>query len=106
MKTEDNLIASVAVEGTVYHFDKTFDYAVPEEYSAVLRAGCRVKVPFARGNAPRQGMVMSLHSGDSAGLKYISSVLDFTPVLPENMLTLAEFMQRNYYCTLFDAVKA
>ncbi|MBQ3073557.1 MAG: primosomal protein N' [Ruminococcus sp.] len=106
MKTEDNLIASVAVEGTVYHFDKTFDYAVPEEYSAVLRAGCRVKVPFARGNAPRQGMVMSLHRGDSAGLKYISSVLDFTPVLPENMLCLAEFMQRNYYCTIFDAVKA
>ena len=105
MKTEQSLIASVAVESTVYHFDKAFDYAVPVALSETLRPGCRVKVPFARGNRHRQGMVMSLKSGDAQGLKFISEQLDPEPVLTKSMLALAEFMKRNYYCTLFEAVK-
>ena len=99
MKTEQSLIASVAVESTVYHFDKAFDYAVPVTLSENLRPGCRVKVPFARGNRHRQGMVMSLKSGDAQGLKFISEQLDSEPVLTKSMLALAEFMKRNYYCT-------
>ncbi len=105
MKTDKGLIASVAVEGTVYHFDKAFDYAVPSELCESLKPGCRVKVPFARGNHHRQGMVMSLKEGESEGLKYISEQLDSEPVLTRPMLSLAEFMKRNYYCTLFEAVK-
>ncbi|MGN0452606.1 MAG: primosomal protein N', partial [Ruminococcus sp.] len=106
MKTEDFLIASVAVEGTVYHFDKAFDYAVPSELSEQVAAGCRVSVPFAKGNRQRQGIIMSLGRGEAEGLKCINSVLDKEPVLSEKMLSLAEFMSRNYYCTLFEAVKA
>ncbi|MDO5124165.1 MAG: primosomal protein N' [Eubacteriales bacterium] len=106
MRTDNCLIASVAVEGTVYHFDKAFDYAVPSEYSDAVKPGCRVKVPFARGNNHRQGMVMSLHNGSGEGLKFISELLDNEPILPSCMLSLAEFMKRNYYCTLYEAVKA
>ncbi len=105
MKTDKSLVASVAVEGTVYHFDKAFDYAVPLELSENIKAGCRVKVPFARGNNHRQGMVMSLKSGDTEGLKFISEQLDMEPVLTKPMLSLCEFIKRNYYCTLFEAVK-
>lgn len=105
MKSDQSLIVSVAVEGTTYHFDKAFDYAVNEqEYPDVL-PGCRVLVPFARGNRHRTGMVMSLRRGDSQGLKYIEKLLDKEPVLTEKMLLLSEWMKRNYYCTLFDAVK-
>ncbi len=106
MKTDNTLIAGVAVEGTVYHFDKIFDYAVKPEDADILKPGCRVNVPFARGNRSRQGMVMYVKTGDSTGLKFITSVLDSESVLSQEMLSLADYMHRHYYCTFFEAVKA
>ena len=106
MKSDNTYIAGVAVEGTVYHFDKIFDYAVKSEDAGILQPGCRVNVPFARGNRSRQGMVMYIKSADNTGLKYITSVLDAEPVLSEEMLSLADYMHRHYYCTYFEAVKS
>ncbi len=106
MKSDNTLIAGVAVEGTVYHFDKIFDYAVKAQDSSAVKPGCRVNVPFAKGNRSRQGMVMYVKEGNNTGLKYISSLLDTEPVLSKEMLSLADYMHRHYYCTLFEAVKA
>lgn len=106
MRTDNSFIASVAVEGTVYHFDKLFDYAVSEDMAQRLLPGCRVSVPFARGNQSRQGMVMEVKRGNSTGLKYVLSVLDDEPVLTTDMINLADYMHRHLYCTYFEAVKA
>ncbi|MBE6737235.1 MAG: primosomal protein N' [Ruminococcaceae bacterium] len=106
MRTDNSFIASVAVEGTVYHFDKLFDYAVSEDMAQRLLPGCRVSVPFAKGNQSRQGMVMEVKRGNSTGLKYVLSVLDDEPVLTPDMITLADYMHRHLYCTYFEAVKA
>jgi len=106
MRNNFSFVASVAVEGTVYYFDKLFDYAVSEEMAESMLPGCRVSVPFARGNQSRQGMVMSLTRGDSTGLKYIQSILDSEPVLTPDMIDLADYMHRHLYCTYFEAIKA
>ncbi len=103
------LIAGVAVENTVYHFDKIFDYVVPESLSCI-EAGCRVMIPFGRGNKKRQGIVMYLKEDisdlETSKLKEVSSVLDTDPVLSEEMLSLARFMKSHCFCTYYDAVKA
>lgn len=101
-----SLIAGVAVEGTALHFDKLFSYSVPESLSADIKAGCRVKVPFGGGNKGRQGIVVTLTQGDSQGLKELSSLLDDSPVLTAELLKMADFMQRHYFCTFYEAVKA
>ena len=44
------LFARVAVENTAYHFDKAFDYLIPEELLEQAKPGCRVLVPFGAGN--------------------------------------------------------
>lgn len=106
MRSDNTLIAGVAVEGTVYHFDKIFDYAVSESMADVVKPGMRVSVPFSRGNGSRQGVVMYLKIADNSGLKYILSVLDSEPVLTPDMISLADFMHRHYFCTYFEAVKA
>ena len=41
--------AQVAVENTVYHFDKRFDYRIPGSLRGKVLPGCRVLVPFAAG---------------------------------------------------------
>lgn len=99
-------VARVAVENAVYHFDREFSYLIPPEYSH-LKPGCRVVVPFGKGNARRQGIVLSLTTTENMeGLKEIQSVLDDEPVLSDEMLRLCAFMKSHCFCTYYDAVKA
>lgn len=105
-----DLIASIAVEKTVYSFDKLFDYKIPQNLYLKAKAGARVLVPFGRGNKKRQGMIMAVSKSDESkigntALKSVLSVLDDEPVLSENMLSVAKFMKEYYFCTYYDAIK-
>lgn len=100
-----DLVARVAVENTVFSFDKAFNYVVPKSLSTTCKAGVRVLVPFGRGDRKRQGIIMEMLTSETDNLKSIISVLDDEPVMSEEMLRTAEFMKEHYFCTLYDAVK-
>ena len=51
-------IAKVAVAAATYAIDKPYDYLVPSGME--LSVGCRVTVPFGRGNRTAEGMVLQL----------------------------------------------
>lgn len=102
----NTLIVGVAVEDTVFHFDKLFSYSVPQSLQNEIKAGCRVRVPFGGSNRGRQGIVVNVSQGEAEGLKEVSALLDTTPVLSEELLKMADFMQKHYFCTYFEAVKA
>ena len=72
------VLAEVAVEKTVCYFDKCFDYIVPSSLYRENLVGCRVTVPFGKGNVIRQGMIMNMKSVDMLKTNYkaISSVID------------------------------
>ncbi len=101
------VIAKVAVEQTAYHFDKLYSYAVDPSMTSLQR-GCRVLVPFGRGDRFRQGIVMELDEASDAGqkLKAIVEVLDEQPLLSEELLDLALWLRDRAFCTVFDAVRA
>ncbi len=99
------LIAETAVSGTAYSFDMLFSYAVPERLAADAACGCRVLVPFGKGNMRRIGVVMKLSEGDTKGLKSLVSLVDEEPVISEELLRLAFYLHENTFCTYFDAVK-
>ncbi|MBQ1463645.1 MAG: primosomal protein N' [Ruminococcus sp.] len=96
-------IAAVAVSGTAYSFDKLFSYGIPENVS--ITPGCRVLVPFGRGNQRRIGVVMEVSSGDLPGLKSIAAAVDKEPVISGELLRLARYVREQTFCTYFDAVK-
>lgn len=98
-----SLIAETAVSGTAYSFDMLFSYAVPKFMD--IRVGCRVLVPFGRGNQRRTGIVMRLAEGEKAGLKPIAAQIDHEPAATEEMLRLAEHLRDFTFCTWFDAVR-
>ena len=100
------LIAETAVSGTAYSFDMLFSYAVPDRLAADIACGCRVLVPFGRGNKRRIGVVMKLSQGEKKGLKSLVSLVDETPVVSEELLGLAFYLREQTFCTYFDAVKA
>ena len=101
-----SLIAETAVSGTAYSFDMLFSYAVPDRLAADIACGCRVLVPFGRGNKRRIGVVMKLSQGEKKGLKSLVSLVDETPVVSEELLGLAFYLREQTFCTYFDAVKA
>ena len=101
----EELYAQVAVENTIYHFDKLFTYRVPESLRGSVVPGVRVSVPFGAGNRRRVGLVFSLSQEGGERAKDVDSVLDREVALSQDMLDLSKWMKDRYYCTLFEAAK-
>lgn len=100
-----SLIAEIAVSGTLYSFDMLFSYTVPQNMRKV-QCGCRVLVPFGKGDSRRIGVVMKLADGDGLGLKPVLSLVDSDPVLSKEFINLTFYLHDNTFCTYFEAVKA
>lgn len=98
-------IVQVAVDQTAYHFDKPFDYVVPENLKKRVCPGCRVLVPFGRGDRQRQGIVLSCSEGTGESLKPVSDLPDEQPFLSPEMLRLALWMKETTFCTIFEAAR-
>ncbi len=102
----NQLAVQIAVEQAAFSFDKLYTYAWPLDLGEP-QVGVRVLVPFGNGNHRRQGLVMALvDKTEIKRLKPVFSVIDKEPLLSEEMLALAQFMQERTFCTLFDAVRA
>lgn len=98
------IVAKLAVQAATYAIDKAYDYLLPDELSG--RVGCRVLVPFGRGNRLSEGVILSLHQEVPAKpLKAVRSLLDDEPVVTEKELRLALWMSRRYFCTFYDALR-
>ena len=99
--------AKIAVSKAVYAIDKPYDYRVPAQLEDRLRPGTRVLVPFGSGNRGAEGIVLSIAPGENpAANKELLATLDDQPVLDEKGIKLALWMREQYFCTVYDAVKA
>jgi primosomal protein N' (replication factor Y) len=101
-------VAKIAVENSVYHFDKVFDYRIPEDLIENAQIGCRVVVPFGQANAKRQGIILGLSESNGPAeksLKSILSVTDRAPLLSKEAVGLVFWLKEHTFCTLFEAAK-
>lgn len=101
-----NQLALVALQGATLEFDKLYTYVIPPDLFSKAKAGCRVLVPFGRGNRKRQGMIFAVSEGDVKGLKSIYSLIDDTPILNSEMLSVCRFLNERTFCTYYDAIHA
>ena len=87
------VIAKVAVQAAPYAIDRAYDYLLPAAMAA--QAGCRVLVPFGRGNRLSEAVILTLHSGVAdKPLKTVRSLLDEEPVVSEKEIRLALWMRQ------------
>ena len=98
-------VAKIVLEQTAYSYDKPYDYIIPDKFISVAKRGCRVIVPFGKGNNTRQGIIIDVTNEVSDNLKCISSVLDLEPILSDEMISMAIWMHEHLFCTYFDAIK-
>lgn len=99
------LIAYVAVDKVALHFDKEYSYIVPPALRETIHVGTRVAVPFGGGNRKRQGLVLSLVESEPQGeLKPIAELIDQTPILSGEMLSLVMYLKQHTLGTYYEAV--
>jgi len=101
-----SLYAEIIVDVATYHVDRSFDYAVPAEWHAVIEKGCRVKVPFGPRNV--LGFVVGLKNDTDVPankIKPIAQILDIEPVFTEEMLKLAKWLKNETICYEIDALQ-
>ena len=101
------LVADIIIEQTAFSFDKPYGYAIPQDLAETLKPGCRVVVPFGKGNTHRQGMVIGIYADETnPPYKEIIRTIDSEPIITEEMIELCKWMHEHCFCTYFEAVKA
>jgi len=100
------ILVKVAVDQATVSYDKEYTYLWPADLGTPQK-GVRVLVPFGNGNRRRQGLVLEILQGMvGAGYKPVYALIDDTPILDDEMLALARFVQERTLCPFFDAVRA
>ena len=104
-------IAKIIVDVPLMQTDQPYSYKVPEEFVDMLEVGMRVHVPFGKGNRLIQGIVLGLEFQSdeevaNQDLKEIAEVLDFTPVLTQEQLWLAEELRKSVFSYKISILKA
>ncbi len=77
-----------------------FDYAVPDRLRDSLETGCRVEVPFGRGNRPQVGYCIELaeRPAEARQLKTVDEQVDASSLLRPAMLRLTRWIADRYLC--------
>ena len=98
-------VARVAVDMSLAHLDRPFDYLVPERMDTAAVPGCRVRVRFAGQLV--DGYLLSRHeTSDHAGrLAYLERVVSPEPVLTPEVAGLARAIADRYAGTLADVLR-
>ncbi|WP_420790133.1 primosomal protein N' [Streptococcus sp. K0074] len=104
-------IAKIIVDVPLMQTDQPYSYRIPEEFEGMLEVGMRVHVPFGKGNRLIQGIVLGLEFQSDTeemeqDLKDIAEVLDFTPVLTQEQLWLAEELRKSVFSYKISILKA
>jgi primosomal protein N' (replication factor Y) len=100
------MFARVIVDIVHSGVDRVFEYAVPEGLQ--IETGFRVHVPFGKGNALKEGYVLSLSDSceyDESLIKPIHSVISDFPALTPGQIRLAYMVRRYYHTTLACALR-
>ncbi|MCR5167626.1 MAG: primosomal protein N' [Oscillospiraceae bacterium] len=100
-------IADVGVSGTKSGFDSLYSYLVPDELYSAAEAGKRAVVPFGRGNKRRMAVILSVYDTDNADtgkMKYLSALVDPSPIIGKEMLGMLLWLHEMTLCTYYEAL--
>jgi primosomal protein N' (replication factor Y) (superfamily II helicase) len=98
-------VAQVAVDVSLPHLDRPFDYLVPQRLSAQAGPGCRVRVRFAGRLADGYLLRRAAASEHQGGLAFLERVVSPEPVLTPEIAGLARAVADRYGGTLADVLR-
>ncbi|MEU8796591.1 primosomal protein N' [Spirillospora sp. NPDC048819] len=102
---EDRPVARIAVDMSLPHLDRPFDYLVPAEMDAKAVPGCRVRVRFA-GQLVDGFLLERVTESDHEGkLLYLERVTSSEPVLTPEVAALVREVADRYAGTFADVLR-
>ncbi|HVB43300.1 MAG TPA: primosomal protein N' [Streptosporangiaceae bacterium] len=105
LSAADLPVARVAVDVSLPHLDRLFDYLVPESMTKTAVPGCRVRVRFA-GRLTNGYLVQRTAASEHAGkLAALHRVISPEPVLTPEIAGLARAVADRYGGTLADVLR-
>jgi primosomal protein N' (replication factor Y) (superfamily II helicase) len=102
---DDLPIARVAVDVSLAHLDRPFDYLVPQRLAAAAVPGCRVRVRFAGQLTGGYLLARAAASEHPGRLAYLERVVSPEPVLRPEIAALAREVADRYAGTLADVLR-
>ncbi|TDD79388.1 primosomal protein N' [Actinomadura rubrisoli] len=102
---EDLPVARVAVDMSLPHLDRPFDYLVPVELDARAVPGCRVRVRFAGQLVDGFLLERAAESDHEGRLSYLERVTSPEPVLTPEIAALAREVAGRYAGTFADVIR-
>ncbi|MCS7168314.1 MAG: primosomal protein N' [Gemmatales bacterium] len=103
-ETQTGLFVDVVFPGPV---DKSWRYAVPEEWVRQVEIGKRVQAPFGRGNRSSMGYCVAVTTEPPpVPAKPIRRVLDDLPLLSPALLQLTRWIAEYYLCPWGEVLQA
>jgi primosomal protein N' (replication factor Y) len=84
---------------------KAFDYELPEAVAALLKVGCRVRVPV-RTRTALATVIELLDATDAPGVKLIQEVVSAEPILSPRLIELGRWIADYYCCSIEAAMKS
>ncbi len=98
-------VARVAVDVSLPHLDRTFEYLVPEGLSELATVGCRVRVRFAGRLTSGFLLSRTAEAEHDGRLGYLERVVSPEPVLTAEVAGLARAVADRYGGTLADVLR-
>lgn len=100
--------ADIIIDISHENIDKTYQYAVPEEYIEHAVIGALVVVPFGKGNRKIKGYIVGLSNEPKIKvdlIKPIHEVVIGAPVIESHLIYLAYWMKEVFGGTMNDSLK-
>ncbi|GAA1581735.1 primosomal protein N' [Actinomadura kijaniata] len=98
-------VARVAVDISLPHLDRPFDYLVPAELAETAVPGCRVRVRFAGQLVDGLLLERAAESGHDGRLAFLERVTSAEPVLSPEIAALAREVADRYAGALADVLR-
>jgi primosomal protein N' (replication factor Y) len=98
-------VGRVAVDVSLPHLDRPFDYLVPEAFDGQAVPGCRVRVRFAGQLVDGYLLARAASSAHSGRLAYLDRVVSPEPVLAPEIVEAARAVADRYAGTFADVLR-
>ncbi|NLP35933.1 MAG: primosomal protein N' [Clostridiales bacterium] len=104
----DQTYADIIIDISNENLDKTYQYAIPDQYLTQAKIGAPVVVSFGKGNRQINGYIVGLSKEpkiEISKIKPITEVVEGAPVIESHLIYLAYWIKENYGGTMNDALK-
>ncbi|GAA4824110.1 primosomal protein N' [Actinomycetospora corticicola] len=105
LPAERNPVASVAVDVSLPHLDRPFDYRVPVQLDEAAVVGARVRVRFAGRMVDGYVLDRTDTTEHEGRLQWLDKVVSSEPVLSPELATLCRTVADRYAGTLADVLR-